>query len=219
MSFNSIHLFEQEIASFFGAPYAVATDCCTHALELCLEVTKPKSTIVPICVPKHTYLSVPMMVDRHSKLNPSIYRGVPWDFVDNNWVEFYHLTHSIIDAAVLWRRNSFIPGKFMCLSFQFKKHLSLGRGGMILFDDHRYVDRLQRLTYDGRNRNVPWVEQTISEPGFHYYMTPEIAEQGLNKLDIAIATSNKAKVWTWRDYPDISIQPIFKHVNNIPGDK
>ena len=90
---------------------------------------------------------------------------------------------------------------------------------MILFDDHRYVDRLQRLTYDGRNRNVPWVEQTISEPGFHYYMTPEIAEQGLNKLDIAIATSNKAKVWTWRDYPDISIQPIFKHVNNIPGDK
>jgi dTDP-4-amino-4,6-dideoxygalactose transaminase len=26
--------FEQKIAEFFGAKYAVATDCCTHAIEL-----------------------------------------------------------------------------------------------------------------------------------------------------------------------------------------
>ena len=33
-----VDLFEQKIAGFFGAPYAVATDCCTHALELSLRL-------------------------------------------------------------------------------------------------------------------------------------------------------------------------------------
>jgi DegT/DnrJ/EryC1/StrS aminotransferase family len=37
---NSVQLFEIEIAKFFGSPYAVATDCCTHAVELCLRLKK-----------------------------------------------------------------------------------------------------------------------------------------------------------------------------------
>lgn len=32
-------------------------------------------------------------------------------------------------------KNSYIPNTYMCLSFQFQKHLSLGRGGMILLDN------------------------------------------------------------------------------------
>ena len=38
MSFDTVKEFEQQIAKFYGAPYAVATDCCTHAIELCLRV-------------------------------------------------------------------------------------------------------------------------------------------------------------------------------------
>ena len=34
----------------------------------------------------------------------------------------------------------------------------------------------------GRNPDVPWREQNISTIGYHYNMTPEIAENGLNKL-------------------------------------
>ena len=37
MSFKVITDFEKQIALFFGAPYAVAVDCCTHAIELCLR--------------------------------------------------------------------------------------------------------------------------------------------------------------------------------------
>jgi len=37
MSFDVVEQFEQEVAKFFGAPYAVATDSCTHAIELCLR--------------------------------------------------------------------------------------------------------------------------------------------------------------------------------------
>ena len=60
MSFQVIADFEEEIAKFFGAPYAVAVDCCTHGLELCLRYKNAKKIVVP----KHTYLSVPMLGEK-----------------------------------------------------------------------------------------------------------------------------------------------------------
>ena len=60
MSFKVISDFEIEIANFFGAPYAVATDCCTHGVELCLRRKKIKK----ISVPKRTYLSIPMLAHK-----------------------------------------------------------------------------------------------------------------------------------------------------------
>ena len=40
MSFEIISEFEKSIAEFFGSPYAVAVDSCTHGIELCLRYTK-----------------------------------------------------------------------------------------------------------------------------------------------------------------------------------
>jgi hypothetical protein len=54
---------------------------------------------------------------------------------DENWTDYYHLTDNTIDAAVLWKKDSYIPGTYMSISFQYQKHLSLGRGGVILTDD------------------------------------------------------------------------------------
>jgi hypothetical protein len=121
MSFQVIADFEKEIAKFFGAPYAVAVDCCTHGIELCLRMKKVNKIIVP----KRTYLSVPMLAD---KLN------IDLEWSDEIWQDYYFLTDDIIDAAVLWRKDSYIPNTYMSISFQFRKHLSLGRGGVILFD-------------------------------------------------------------------------------------
>ena len=44
MSFVSIDEFEDKIAHFFGSPYAVAVDSCTHAIELCLRYNNVKHT-------------------------------------------------------------------------------------------------------------------------------------------------------------------------------
>ena len=41
MSFDAVTKFEDKIGSYFAAPYAVATDCCTHAIELCLRYEQP----------------------------------------------------------------------------------------------------------------------------------------------------------------------------------
>ena len=96
----------------------------------------------------------------------------------------------------------------MCVSFQFKKHLSLGRGGAILTDDKNSAEILKKMSYDGRIPNVPWREQNISTIGYHYYMTPETAKMGLKKLPEAIL--KQPKKWVITDWPDLSKMEVFK---------
>jgi hypothetical protein len=195
MNFETVTNFEKKIAEFFGSPFAVAVDSCTHGVELCLRYNNVKS----INVPKQTYISIPFLA---KKLN----LGLEWR--TQNWKDFYYISYSVIDAAVLWKPNSYIPKTFMSVSFQYQKHLSLGRGGMILTDNQEAAIKLKKMSYDGRLPNIPWKEQNIDMVGYHYYMTPEIAEEGLIKLPTAIL--NKPKEWTINDWPDLTKLEIFK---------
>ena len=196
MSFQAISDFEEKVAEFYNAPYAVAIDCCTHAIELCLRYQNIES----IKVPKRTYISIPFLAE---KLN------IELEWKDEEWKDYYYIGGTnIIDAAVLWKKNSYIPKTFMCLSFQFQKHLSLGRGGMILTDNRIARDELKKMSYDGRLPDIPWREQNIQTTGYHYYMNPEIAQIGLNKLSTAIKT--KPKEWVITDWPDLTKMGVFK---------
>jgi dTDP-4-amino-4,6-dideoxygalactose transaminase len=198
IDFNSVNEFENKISEFFGSTYAVAVDSCTHGIELCLRHTNEKK----ISVPNRTYLSVPFLA---KKLSLEI------EWRDEIWEDYYTLNYSdkrIIDAAVLWKKNSYIQNTFMCISFQYQKHLSLGRGGIILLDNQKDYLKLKKMSYDGRIPNVPWRNQDIDTVGYHYYMTPETAQLGLDKLETAINT--KPRKWIYTDWPDLTQMKIFK---------
>ncbi len=195
VDFSVVTEFEKKIADFFGAPYAVAVDSCTHGLELCLRYYGNKS----IDVPCNTYLSIPMLAN---KLNLQI------DWFKLPWEKLYYITNRVVDAATLWEAGSYRDHTFMCLSFQHQKHLSLGRGGMILCPDEASAEQLKKMSYDGRLPGIPWREQDIDTQGYHYYMTPETAQLGLDKLQAAIDTP--PRIWTWEDYPDLTQMKIFK---------
>ena len=197
MSFDTVELLEKRVSKFFGAPYAVAVDCCTHGIELCLRYQQCSK----ISVPRRTYISVPFLA---RKLN------IELEWRDEDWQDYYKInetTKPIYDAAVLWKRDSYIPGSFMCLSFQFQKHLSLGRGGMILLDNHDDALNLKKMSYDGRLPNIPWRDQNINTMGYHYYMTPETAQKGLDKLESAVKTIPRQ--WVVTDWPDLKSMDIF----------
>lgn len=199
MSFQVVTQFEQKIANFFGAPYAIAVDSCTHGVELCLRYSNSTS----ISVPKQTYLSIPFLANKLKiKLN--------WK--DEKWQDYYYLTNNIIDAAVLWKPNSYIPNTFMGISFQYRKHLALGRGGIILTDNKQAATQLKKMSYDGRLPDTPWRNQNIDTVGYHYYMTPETAQLGLDKLPKAIKTSPTQ--WKLEDWPDLTKMEVFKHTYN-----
>tara|TARA_R100000315_G_C5234526_1_gene145876 strand:- start:2517 stop:3110 length:594 start_codon:yes stop_codon:yes gene_type:complete len=195
MGFEVVTEFENKIAEYFGSKHAIAIDSCTHGIELCLRYTKAQS----INCPKRTYLSIPFLA---SKLN------IELKWKDENWVDYYYVTDNIIDAAVLWKKNSYIPRTFMAISFQFQKHLSLGRGGVILTDDSTAATTFKKMSYDGRTSNTPWRNQNIDCIGYHYYMTPETALQGINKLEYAINTTPRK--WNINDWPDLTQMEIFK---------
>jgi dTDP-4-amino-4,6-dideoxygalactose transaminase len=193
--FQIVQEFEKEVAKFFGAPFAIAVDSCTHGIELALRYTD----VNKISVPKHTYISIPFLA---SKLN------IELEWRDEDWLDYYYVTDRIVDAAVLWKQNSYIPNTMMGISFQYQKHLSLGRGGIILLDDEDAAIEIKKMSYDGRLPVIPWREQNISTIGYHYYMTPETAKLGLDKLPTAIET--QPRQWVVSDWPDLTEMEVFK---------
>lgn len=196
MNFETISEFEKKIADFFGSPYAIAVDSCTHGIELCLRYEK----FSKITVPTRTYISIPFLA---SKLN------IEMEWSEEEWQDYYYLgDNNIIDAAVLWRKDSYIPKTYMCLSFQFQKHLSLGRGGVILLDDKIAYNILKKMSYDGRLPIVPWRNQNIDTIGYHYYMTPETAQLGIDKFEEAV--NKTPRQWAWTDWPDLRNMEVFK---------
>ena len=199
VNLNTVTEFEKKISHFFNSPYAIAVDSCTHGIELCLRYTKERK----INIPKRTYLSIPFLAEK---------MGLEREWRDENWGDYYTLNYGdkrIIDAAVLWKKDSYIPNTFMCISFQYQKHLSLGRGGVILLDNEDDYSTIKKMSYDGRLPNLPWRDQDIDVVGYHYYMTPETAQMGLDKLPMAIKTTPKQ--WKVTDWPDLTLMSVFKN--------
>ena len=195
MNFNVVTEFEKEVAEFFGAPYAVAVDSCTHGVELALRYTKATTMVSP----HRTYLSIPFLAEK---------LGLERTWQDVDWIDYYYVTPNVIDAAVLWKRGSYVKNTFMGISFQYQKHLSLGRGGILLMDNEEAAIQIKKMSYDGRLPNIPWRDQDIDTLGYHYYMTPETAQLGLEKLPKAIETTPRQ--WVVTDWPDLTQMKIFK---------
>lgn len=194
--FNKITEFEEAIAKFYGSTFAVAVDSCTHAIELSLRYAEIKTATCPA----QTYISLPFTFEKI---------GIKWSFEDVKWKDYYFIGNTnIVDAAVYWKERSYIPNTLMCLSFQFKKHLNLTRGGAILTDDLVAYQKLKKMSYDGRTFDAPWTEQDIDTVGYHYYMTPETAQLGLERLPAAI-NSTPNKFWSYLDYPYLPNMKVF----------
>lgn len=186
MSFDAILKFEQALAEYAGAPYAVATDCCTHALELCLRYQRP--TWVHFSA--YTYLSVPMLMHK---------LGINYTYLDEQWLGEYPIYGTTIwDSARLLAPGMYRPGQMQCVSFGRDKPLHIGRGGAILLDDHRAYEIMLRQRYDGRELSItPWQNQRVFYVGYHYKMNPEEALIGLEKLP------RVDPVPKYHEYPDL----------------
>lgn len=172
--FEKIIEFETALAKFTGAPRAIMTDCCTHAIELCLRYDR-----VEFCAfTPHTYLSIPMLM--HKLGIKYVYEvGDP-----EQWVGEYRFRKTRIwDSARRLEANMYRPGQIQCLSFGHDKPLPIGRGGAILLDDESAYQALLRMRYDGRDLAIsPWIEQTEFRVGYHYRPTIEEAQRGLELL-------------------------------------
>jgi hypothetical protein len=81
---------------------------------------------------------------------------------------------------------------------------------MILLSDKNDYRELKKMSYDGRDLSRPWAEQDIDTIGYHYYMPPETAQLGLERLPVAIETSEQARSWSSKDYPYLPDMQVFQ---------
>ena len=173
--FDKILRFEQELAEFTGAPYVVMTDCCTHAIELCLRYDQVQECeFTP-----YTYLSMPMLMHK---------LGIQYQYSNHAWQrwvgEYPFLKTRIWDSARRLERNMYRPDTMQCLSFGHTKPLQIGHGGAIILDDRQAYDKIIRMRYDGRDLNIsPWQSQKEFTVGYHYRPSIEDAVQGLALLE------------------------------------
>ena len=186
VNFDTIHEFEQALAEYTGAPYAIMTDCCTHAIELCLRYQKPSNCAFTA----YTYLSVPMTMHK---------LGIEYRLIPEVWTGEYRFHGTTIwDSARRLERGMYRAGMMQCLSFGYTKPLQIGHGGAILLDNKDTYGILLRQRYDGRDLKIaPWQAQRMFKVGYHYRPAPEDAQIGLIKL------RDVDEIPKYHEYPDL----------------
>lgn len=173
-AFRVVEMFEEAMAEFAGSLYGVAVDSCTTALLLsCLWYKVEDFDFVS--VPARTYISVPNVIMR---------AGGKVRFDDREWTGAYRLGFTHITDSALRMRQFMYDGGLYCVSFHMRKHIKIGRGGMVLTDSPEAADWLRKMRFDGRNGSVPFLmDVKIEDHGFNAYMLPEQAARGLQLLE------------------------------------
>lgn len=177
-------------------------------------------------IPKRTYVSVPMSI---------IHAGGRPTFRDEDWLGIYQLKPlPVWDSARWFTQGMFIgvprrlhgdllayghqtdsvinfAGNMVCVSFHAAKTLGIEQGGAILLDNPLADEWLRRARFDGRKEGVTPDDQAawngFTQVGWHCYMNPSTAAQGLLKLH-SLPRHNAPLPND--DYPDLSQMEIFK---------
>jgi dTDP-4-amino-4,6-dideoxygalactose transaminase len=223
--------FEREIAQYTGAPYAVAVNSCTSALTLAVawhlrdeaegqgwSGAWDRYGVERICVeiPSRTYVSVPQAI---------IHAGGMPTFREEKWSGAYRLSPlPVWDCARYFTSDMYhgprmegVPfrcgwtlareGVMLCVSFHASKTLGLEQGGAILHDNPEADAWLRKARFDGRTEGVAPKDDRFDMVGWHCYLNPSTAAQGILKLH-SLPKHNEPLEND--DYPALDQMDIFK---------
>lgn len=163
-----VDTFEKKLAAYGGSKYAVAVDSCTDAMFLCLKYLNANGVVE---VPKRTYVSVPCTIN---------HAGCSVKFVDREWSGAYKLDpFPVYDAATRMRKGMYVKDSYYCLSFHRRKHIPIGKGGMILTDNEDAYNWFKVARYEGRHMDRLYKDDYFEVVGWNMYLPPEQAAKGL----------------------------------------
>ena len=164
--------FEQALADYTGAKYAITVDNASNALFLAMKYEKVEGKTITI--PNRTYPSVPCeIIHAGAKVK---FKKVKGESIKGA----YQLKPTnIYDSALRFTADMYIPGSHMCLSFTGPyKTFKLSKGGCILTDDYEAYLWFKRARYSGR-RECSYHDDNFDMIGWNFYMMPELAARGL----------------------------------------
>ena len=189
---NVVTKFEDTIADYVGAKYAVTFNSATSAIFLAL-------------LDKNTSISVPSMIPP-VVLNAIITSGNKHSFIDDvNWVGDSYVLHDfgdykIVDSAQKLEANQFKnecnPNDLMVFSFYPTKPVGSSDGGMIVSDDLEKITYLRELALNGMSYADNNWERKIKFAGYKMYMNSiqcDIALRNFNLYEDKLEKLKKVK--------------------------
>ncbi len=173
-----VNEFEQKIAAYVGAKYAVGVNSATSAIFLSL-LNKKVTVNIPSVIP-------PVV------LNAIITSGNRYSFNDNvSWVGDSYVLHNfgnykIIDSAQKLQKNQF---KYECndsdlliYSFYPTKPVGSCDGGIIVSNDKNKINFIRELSFNGMSYAENNWDRKIKMPGYKMYMNSIQAEIALKNF-------------------------------------
>ena len=201
--------FEEKLADYTGARFAVTVDNMSNALFLALYYENHVKKSIKngrVGCPSRTYPSVPCEII-HAGLK------IDWEPVEGETLKgAYNLTGSNVwDSALTFTADMYVPKSHMCVSFTGPyKHFKLSKGGAILTDDHDAYLWFKRARYSGR-REMSYHDDHFDMIGWNFYMMPELAARGLLLMGqfYEIGGGKKHNEDLELPYPDLSKFEIY----------
>jgi len=185
-----VNRFEETIANYVGAKYAVSFNSATSAIFL--ELLNNKTTItVPSMIP-------PVV------LNAIITSGNEYNFSDDtNWIGNSYILHDygdykIVDSAQKLEKNQFKmecnPQDLMVFSFYPTKPVGSCDGGMIVSDDFDKIVYLREMALNGMSFAQNNWERKIKFPGYKMYMNSVQCDIALRNFNCYEDKCEKLKI-------------------------
>jgi len=185
--------FEETIANYVGAKYAVSFNSATSAIFLLLSQYKDLTIKVPSMIP-------PVV------LNAIITSGNKYEFYDDvNWVGDSYVLHKfddykVVDSAQKIEKNQFInecnPNDLMIFSFYPTKPIGSCDGGMIVSNDYNKIMLLKEMALNGMSFSENNWDRKIKFAGYKMYMNSiqcDIALNNFHKYDDKLNKLNEIK--------------------------
>jgi len=200
--------FEQALADYTGAKYAITVDNQSNGLFLALMYEQVCGK--EITIPCRTYPSVPCeIIHAGAKVNFKPVEGTTLKGA-------YQLEPTNVwDAALSFTSDMYKSGTHMCVSFTGPyKHFKLSKGGAILTDNEDAYKWFKRARYSGRNE-CSYHEDNLDMIGWNFYMMPELATRGLLLMGqfYNFDGTKKHNEDSELPYPDLSKFEVYTNAN------
>lgn len=186
---NIVSKFEQTIADYVGARYAVSFNSATNAILLCLlsqNTTVSIPSIIPPVVPN-------AIITSGNKIK--FYDDVSW--VGDSYILHRFQTYKIVDSAQKLEQNQFKKecdsNDLMIFSFYPTKPVGSCDGGMIVSNDYEKIQFLKEMSLNGMTYSPNNWERVIKYPGFKFYMNSIQADIAYRNFQIYESKLNKLK--------------------------
>jgi dTDP-4-amino-4,6-dideoxygalactose transaminase len=185
--------FEQNIANYVGAKYAVSLNSATSAIFL-LMLNKGIEVTIPSIIPPVVANAI-ITSGNKVKFNDDV------DWVGGSYILHNFGDYKIVDSAQKLERNQYInecnDDDLMVFSHYPTKPVGSSDGGMIVSNNKEKIDQIRILSKNGNTIEKNSWERSIVVPGYKLYMNSMqayIANENFKKLEDKRNSFEKARV-------------------------